>query len=221
MNQLMPNNRCKVQVWDIYIRLFHWALAVAVITCFVALEINDMTLHMRAGSCILGLIIFRLLWGIWGSETARFTTFIKGPSAVLSYLKSGIQKVRGHSPLGALSVIFMLGLITFQVTAGLFSSAPDSFIYGPLAEEINSKWSKWFTHYHAEVGDIIKIFIGVHIVAILCYKFAMGKKLTAPMITGRDHASEHSLTTPLQVPHRRAAVSIVIATAAVYFLVYS
>ena len=221
MNKQKRGKRFKVQVWDIYIRLFHWALAVAVITCFIALEINDMTLHMRSGSCVLALIIFRLLWGLWGSETAKFRTFIKGPSAVLAYLKSGIQKARGHSPLGALSVIFMLGLITFQVTAGLFSSAPDSFLYGPLAEEIGSKYSKWFTHYHQEVGDIIKIFIGIHIVAILCYKFAKGKKLTAPMITGRAHASGSISTTPLHVPHKRAAVSIVIAAAASYFLVYS
>lgn len=208
----------KTLVWDIYIRIFHWALAVSVITCFVALEINDIYLHMQAGIVTLGLIVFRILWGIIGSTTARFSDFVKGPVSVLNYLKSGISKSNGHTPLGALSVLLMLGMIGFQVLAGLFASAPDSFIYAPLANEVSSATSKWFTHWHHTNGHWIQYIIGLHIVAILFYLFYKKKNLTGPMVTGNSKVEENSEKPAMEVQHGRAWISILIAAAIILCL---
>lgn len=207
----------KTHVWDIYIRLFHWALAVSVITCYVALEINDIELHMTAGSIALGLIIFRLLWGVVGSQTALFWDFIKGPIAIFEYLKTGYSKSMGHSPVGALSVVALLGMVGFQTVAGLFASAPDSFIYGPMANEVSSSTSKWFTGWHKFNGYWLQYLIGLHILAILFYKFFKKQGLTVPMITGfanKEIAAERSLS----VGHIKAAVAIIIAAVISYMV---
>lgn len=204
-------------VWNIYIRIFHLALAVSIITSYVALEINDIYLHMQSGIIIIGLLIFRILWGIFGSQTARFVDFIKGPVSVLKYLKSGYSSSRGHTPLGSLSVLAMLGMIGFQVVAGLFASSPDSFIYAPLANEVSSGTSKWFTSWHKTNGEWIKYIIAIHIAAILVYLIFKKKNLTGPMITGYRKLDDNSDELIMQVKHGRAWITILLATATLYY----
>ena len=205
----------KVLVWDIYLRFFHWALALSVITCFVALEINDIYLHMNAGIVTLGLIVFRIFWGFLGPFTARFVNFIKSPKIIWSYLRTGEPKTIGHNPVGSLSVVAMLLLIGFQTVAGLFASAPDSFIYAPLAEKVSEDTSSWFTHWHETNGDIIKILIILHIVAILFYLIVKKQNLIKPMIFGRTNTDHGDGL--VNVQHKRAAITIVVSAAITYF----
>lgn len=112
------NNPSPIRVWDILIRIFHWSLAAGFIAAYLTSE-EDNPWHIYSGYTVLGLIIFRLIWGFVGSRHARFSDFVRPPAVVYQY----IQSLRagqpppyiGHNPLGGWMVIAML-LTLFAVT---------------------------------------------------------------------------------------------------------
>ncbi|MFM8375161.1 MAG: cytochrome b/b6 domain-containing protein, partial [Phenylobacterium sp.] len=105
-------------VWDGPTRLFHWALVILVLVAWLTAE-EQMTIHRGAGYALLGLLAFRVWWGLAGGSTARFGNFVRGPAAVRRYLaesRAGTAgEHAGHNPLGALSVLALLGLVALQV----------------------------------------------------------------------------------------------------------
>src|SRR5690554_4821625 len=78
-----------ISLWDLPTRLFHWLLVAAVTGSLVTVKLGGtwMLWHERFGITIVGLISFRLMWGVLGSTYARFLQFIPGPSAIEAYLK--------------------------------------------------------------------------------------------------------------------------------------
>ena len=93
-----------IRVWDLPTRLFHWALALIVV-CLLATGFGGvMEWHFRFGYATLALIGFRVMWGFFGSQTSRFSSFLRGPRAVLRYLRDSMSKNPqthvGHNPLG-------------------------------------------------------------------------------------------------------------------------
>ena len=173
-------------VWDLPTRLFHWLLAGLIGFSWWSAENEEIDLHIWSGLAILTLLVFRLLWGIFGGSTARFASFVRGPKAIIAYLQDmrGWREI-GLNPLGALSVIALLGLIALQVGLGLFSADEDGLYEGPLALLISADLSERATELHEKSFEILKIFIGLHIAAILFYRLVLGKKLVGPMITGK------------------------------------
>ena len=201
MSRSKPENIAKVKVWDLPIRLFHWGLVAAIATSWISMELENMEVHVISGACVLGLLIFRVLWGIWGASTAQFHRFIPSPMRLIAYLKNTAAenlKSIGHSPLAALSVIAMLAAIAFQVLTGLVSD-DDVYTTGPLIEYVESDFSEWATGMHSTNSDILLGLMALHIAAIMFYKFVKKRRLIKPMITGSsdEHASEDSVINPL------------------------
>ena len=176
----------KQPVWDLPTRLFHWLLVGLIAFSWWSAENEEFDLHIWSGLAILTLLVFRLLWGMFGSSTARFASFVRGPKAILAYVKDvkGWRAI-GLNPLGAFSVIALLGLIALQVGLGLFASDEDGFYEGPLAFLVSIDTSERITDLHEDSFEFLKIFIGLHIAAILFYRLVLGKKLVGPMITGK------------------------------------
>lgn len=176
----------KVSVWDLPTRLFHWLLVALVGFSWWSAENDEIDLHIWSGLAILSLLIFRLLWGVVGSSTARFASFIRGPQAILAYFKDmkGWRPI-GHSPLGALSVLALLGVLLAQVGLGLFAIDDDGLYEGPLAYLISLDAAEDVANLHEDLFEAIKILVGLHIAAILFYRLVLGKRLVGPMITGR------------------------------------
>lgn len=79
-----------VPVWDLGVRFFHWALLILVVTSFVTIKVGGAAFkyHMWSGYAILALLMFRIVWGFVGGTHARFTSFVRGPGAVIAALKS-------------------------------------------------------------------------------------------------------------------------------------
>jgi len=77
------------RVWDLPIRLFHWLLVASITFAYVSgtLGGNLIDWHGRAGFFIVGLVVFRIVWGFIGTPTARFATFVRGPAAIRAYLQ--------------------------------------------------------------------------------------------------------------------------------------
>src|SRR5690606_20858784 len=129
----------RVRIWDLPTRLFHWLFAASVIGAFVTVKVGGlwMDYHPRFGYTALGLLIFRLLWGLVGPRYARFSQFVKGPAATLRYLRAP-RRMAGHNPLGAWSVLALLLAVGVQTTTGLFAT-DGIFTEGPLASRISGQ----------------------------------------------------------------------------------
>ena len=109
----------RIRIWDLPTRLFHWAIVLLIPALWWTHQIDRLDLHLILGEIMLGLILFRIFWGVFGSSTARFLGFIKGPVGIYRYLKGTTFAAPGHNPLGGWSVMVMLILIATEVGLGL------------------------------------------------------------------------------------------------------
>ena len=170
-------------VWDLPIRLFHWLLAGLIGFSWWTVHHHHTDWHIWSGCGILTLLIFRLLWGFFGSSTARWSSFVRGPRTVANYLRGKWTGV-GHTPLGAVSVVALLAAISIQVGLGLFSEDEDGIFMGPLSRLVSSDTSDSVREIHELWFNVVLGLVALHVAAILFYHFR-GRHLTKPMITGR------------------------------------
>jgi cytochrome b len=212
----------KILVWDIPTRLFHWLLVVFVTISFVTGHIggNAMQIHEWSGFVILSLLLFRLMWGFWGSRQSRFVTFVRGPAAVLRYAKAlaRSEKLRylGHNPLGGWSILAMLITLLTQAVTGLFAT-DDIFTQGPLYPLVSDATSHLLTRIHRLNQNIILVLIVIHLLAIVFYLFVKRDNLIKPMIVGTKEWYEGAQ--PSTANHLMAAAIAGLAALAVYLLV--
>ncbi len=211
----------RIPIWDVPVRLFHWALALLVVFSFVTGKVGGALLewHMRSGFCILTLLIFRIAWGIVGSDTARFVQFVRGPAAGLAYAREVIAKrkpvVLGHNPLGGWMVVAMLAILVTQAISGLFVDDEIS-TQGPLAVKVSNAFVSRMSALHHLNQWLVAAAVALHVSAIAYYHWGLGSNLVAPMLDGG--------ASPEGVPRRAASsalavVLLAIAGAAVYYLV--
>jgi cytochrome b len=205
-------------VWDLPTRLFHWALVLFVVFSIVSAKIggNWIDWHMRSGYCILALVLFRVMWGFGGSFHARFVNFVRPPAAVLAYVRE-MRRGRattqaGHNPLGALSVLALLGVLSLQASTGLFANDSISS-EGPLAKLVASSTSDLLTRVHKTNQYVIFVLIGLHLGAIAYYYFARRENLVLPMITGDKPGSGLAPSSDDLRERVRAAILLAIAAA--------
>lgn len=173
-----------IRVWDLPLRLFHWLLALAVTAALVTgwLGGNLIVWHGRLGLLILGLLVFRLAWGVLGSTYARWSRICLAPFSVLGYLR-GQWSEPGHNPLGSLSVLGLLGLLALQVGTGLVANDDIAF-QGPLYALVSGATSNELTGLHRQAKWLLIALIALHLSAILFYRLAKGRDLVRPMISG-------------------------------------
>ncbi len=178
----------RFRLWDLPLRLFHWALVAAVTTAWVTAQVGGewMKVHGAAGIAVVGLVAFRLVWGLLGPRTARFASFAPTPRGIVAYLKGRWQGV-GHNPLGALSVFALLALLAFQATSGLFANDDIAFT-GPFAAQVDEALSARLTGWHHLVADALLWLVGLHVVAIAAYAVFKRTNLVRPMVTGWQQA---------------------------------
>lgn len=176
--------RQRLLLWDLPTRLFHWLLVMAVAAALLTGQIggNLIDWHGRIGLFIVGLLAFRLIWGVIGSTYARFTQFCPTPQKIRAYL-AGEWHGEGHNPLGALSVFGLLGLLTAQVASGLFANDDIAFV-GPLFDLVDKTWSNRLTGLHHLGGDLLIGLVLLHIGSIAFYAKIKKQNLIKPMLTG-------------------------------------
>lgn len=176
----------EVNVWDQPTRLFHWALVALVATLWATGELGKLDIHMKLGVWVLALLLFRILWGVAGSTTARFSHFVRGPGAIRAYLvaaRTGAVRSVGHNPLGALSVLALLGVLTAQAATGLFTT-DDIVTEGPLVHMVASKTAALLSTLHRLGGKLILALVAVHLAAVAFYTLVKKDDMIRAMITG-------------------------------------
>lgn len=176
-----------LRVWDWPTRIVHWALAVLLVAGWLTADGPTMQIHRAIGYTILGLVVFRLYWGVFGGSTARFSDFVRSPAAALAYLKGGDHQRVGHNPLGAWSVLLLIVLLISQVTLGLFAVDVDGMESGPLARFVSYGAGRQAAEWHELNFRLLQAAVALHLAAIAYYTIVRRRNLIGPMVTGRDH----------------------------------
>jgi cytochrome b len=224
-----PGSRATVRAWDLPTRLFHWTLVAVIICGWVSYEyaeaLGDVTLvwHRWNGLAALSLIVWRVLWGAFGSSTARFSSFVHHPGAALSYARSLITghapRYLGHNPLGAYMVLALLAVIAIQGSFGLFAVDDNDLTGGPLYRLVSEATNTWATRWHAwSFNYAIVALVAIHIAANALYGLVKKEPLIRAMMTGRKPAGTYEDAAEAAMiprPLTRAAVCLVIAVAIV------
>lgn len=178
----------RIRIWDLPVRLFHWLLVLLIAAAWWTAEEEMLTWHYRVGTAILALLLFRIVWGFIGSSTARFSSFVRGPGAIIVYLRGRLPPAAGHNPVGALSVLALLGLLVAITGLGLVSSDEDGLAPGPLSHLVGYEVSEQAHDLHEDGFDLLLVLIGLHVAAILFYALVKRTNLIGPMIGGAGAA---------------------------------
>jgi cytochrome b len=177
----------RMKVWDLPVRLFHWAIVVLIFLAWATEEWDRMDWHVWIGYTILTLLLFRLAWGFVGSDTARFLWFLRSPVAAwrhLSHLRRREPDHEiGHNAAGGWMVLVMLGLLGVQAGTGLFSN-DDANTEGPLLHLVGKQQSDWLSHIHSLNFNLIEGVIVLHVLAIILYGVLKRQNLVRPLVTG-------------------------------------
>jgi cytochrome b len=186
----------RIRIWDLPTRIFHVVFACSVVGAIISAKVGQAWIewHVRFGIATLALLIFRIVWGLIGPRYARFSQFVCGPVTVWRYITQtspDSNKIPGHNPLGALSIIAMLAIIGVQAVTGLFAN-DDILTQGPFAQYVSDTISAFMTGIHQLNEKFVFAIIGLHLIAILIYTLK-GQKLIAPMVHG-DVGAENFVT---------------------------
>lgn len=168
-----------ILVWDIPTRIFHWLFALSFTVAFVSAEAeNWVAMHVFAGLIMLGLIAYRLIWGLVGSRYARFSSFLFSPAAALRYLSATFsgkaERHVGHNPAGSWAIYLLLLLgIGISVSGLVMLSAGEQF------EEV---------HEALSYGALAVV--GVHVLGVIAASLLHRENLPRAMVTGRKEGEE-------------------------------
>jgi cytochrome b len=220
----------KVRAWDVPTRLFHWVLAGLIAAAWASWQysevLGDPTLsyHRWIGHAVLVLIVFRVLWGVVGSSTSRFSAWLYWPWTAAGYLfdllRGQSRRYLGHTPVGSYMILALLAAVTTQALLGLFTVEHNDLTAGPLYRLISedrqqqiSSWHRWAFYW------VILPLVAIHIVANLLYGLVKRDPLITGMITGRKPAADYADSQEAHIatrPALRALVCLFVAAAAVF-----
>lgn len=164
-----------ILVWDFPTRIFHWTLAICFAGAIITQDMESLRIvHNTCGYTMLGLVAFRMIWGLIGTKHARFASFVPRPKRVFAYTKGLLTKkpihTVGHNPLGALDVLLILSLVIGVATSGIM-------LDGGFAEEL-------FEEVHEFLANLLLLVIGVHVLGVLFSSFTHKENLIKSMISG-------------------------------------
>jgi cytochrome b len=170
----------RVQVWDLGVRLFHWSLATIVaLTYFFD---DPRSLHRSLGYIVIGLIAFRLIWGLVGSRHARFAEFVPGPARLVGYLHDMLRgredRYLGHNPAGAAMIVTLLATLG-AIGASGYMMGLDAF-FG----------QSWVEHTHELLVDFLLILVAGHVGGVIYSSWRHRENLVKSMITGQKELHE-------------------------------
>ena len=170
-----------VKIWDFPLRLFHWSMVVVFIGLVGSAFGDEVSIHIILGQTMMGLLIFRLLWGIFGGHYGRFLTGIKVIFSKKTYLY-------GHSRLGWLSSFLILALLAIQVSFGMFSLT-DEIVGGPWNKYISYELSRDINYWHAEIlGKVLIAIVIVHLCGVMYHTEKINPRAVKAMVDGKTDA---------------------------------
>lgn len=211
----------RVKIWDGAIRIVHWALVLLLVGLWWTEKQGNIELHKTLGFVTLALVVFRIYWGLFGGETARFSRFVKGPAAAIGYLRTLFSErgepVVGHNPLGGWSAIALMAALAVQVGLGLFTQDTDGIESGPLAQYVSWDTADLAREWHETMFNVLLALIALHVAAILFYLIVKRDNLVGPMVSGHRRVAAETVA-PRHAPWWRALPGIALAAALAWWV---
>jgi cytochrome b len=206
-------NMEKVKVWDLFVRSFHWGLAILVLGSFLTSDKDALVpLHVRIGLAVVALVVARIAWGAVGPRPARFGAFVRGPREVVAYagamLRGRPPRHQSHNPLGGAMVVAMIVVLLGLAATGAVVYAGPEF-EGPLTGVLARRDAKALKEVHEALSGALIALVAVHVAGVLASSFLEKQNLVAGMITGRKLAGED------EAPPQRSRLLPVAGAAAV------
>jgi cytochrome b len=169
-----------VAVWDPLVRIFHWSLALAFFGAYL-LGDDGGQLHQAFGYAALGLVAFRLVWGVVGSRHARFSDFIPSPRRLRAYLKDVLRqreaRYLGHNPAGAVIIVALLAMILATGATGWMMTTTAFF------------GAEWVEEVHETLAGTTLFLVGLHVAGVVFSSLRHHENLVRAMLTGRKRES--------------------------------
>jgi len=186
----------RIKVWDPLVRLFHWSLVAAFAVAYLTEE-DYLPLHTWAGYIVLGLISFRLIWGVIGSRHARFSDFLYSPATVMAFIRDTLnlraRRYLGHNPAGGAMILMLLAslLLTGFTGLAIYGIAEQA---GPLAGLSTSPLlAEAFEEVHEFFANFTLLLVIVHVAGVIVESLLHQENLVRAMLDGykrRDAASQ-------------------------------
>lgn len=216
-----------MRVWDGATRLFHWSVVLLFAISYFSIKLADgpkaglwMRIHLTSGEAMFGVLLFRLIWGLIGSDTARFKGLLHSPAAALRHLSHIGRKEPdiqvGHNDAGGWMVLALLALLGVQVGTGLFAN-DDGSTEGPLAHFVGKAASDQLSSLHGLSFNILAGAVILHVLAVIAYLVFKGQNLTRAMITGKKRLP--AITAAPRMAHTWLAVVTLVISAGVTVLI--
>lgn len=220
----MSSDTQTIRIWDLWIRLFHWSLATTIVFLLVSGETGWMFFewHRTAGEIALTLVVFRLLWGFFGSSNARLHRLIKSPASAITHLrelfKRKLPQERGHNAAGGWAVLLVLASIAAQAITGQFIADEEEFIEGAFYGAMSLELTDLMYTIHMRNAHLLQIFVIVHVAMVFIYLLYARVNLIFPMFTG-SMKWKGTQKTP-DVVYQRNWVGLIFAIASIAAIAY-
>ena len=215
---LTENARVRVRVWDGPTRIAHWLLVTLFGLSWWTAETGRLEWHRWSGYVLLGVLVFRILWGFVGSSTARFSQFVRGPREIVGYLRGRWALAPGHNPLGALSVLALLVLLLAQIVLGLFAVDVDGIESGPLAIHVTFETGRLCARWHHRVFTALEVLVALHVLAVAYYVLVKKDNLVGAMFSGRRGYRSQPAEPVMFASWARIVIVVAIAVAIAWFV---
>lgn len=171
-----------IAVWDLPLRLWHWALAICVLAAWFTPTVYD-RLHRIVGYTVLGLLAFRLVWGFLGSRYSRFRMVgvrLRAAPGYLWNLRRGMTgRYIGLNPAGTLMLVALLASLAVSTITGAMSVTVTFF----------GVW--WVEDTHHYSSDAVIVLVVLHVVGVVLMGILQRENLIRAMITGRKRIRTH------------------------------
>jgi cytochrome b len=194
----MPPDLVAIRVWDLPVRIFHWALLLVFAFQVASGYIGGdaMAWHVYSGYCMLVLVVFRILWGFAGSTHARFASFLAGPVATLHFAKrlfsrEAVPQV-GHNPLGGWMVVALVAALALQAASGLFANDGIA-TEGPLMALVSVETATLISQFHRGNVKLLIVLSCLHVAGVLFHWLVKKDDLVGAMFTGVKRVPESLL----------------------------
>ena len=170
----------QIRVWDIGVRLFHWSLVSSFAGAYLIAKPRD--LHEALGYAVIGLVLFRLIWGVIGGRHARFTDFVPGPRRLLAYLRDMVVRREprhlGHNPAGGAMIVALLLTLSGIGASGVMMGM-DAFFGAAWVEEL-----------HKSLVTLALCLVAGHLAGVAYSSLRHRENLVRSMVTGLKSADE-------------------------------
>ena len=194
MKEIIRNKK----IWDLPLRLFHISLIFLVIGSISSAKLNMLDLHQYFGVALLGLVLFRIIWGFFGTYYSSFKSFNLSIIDALSQFSKTNTITSIRTPIGCYSTLIFIIVLLSTSVSGLFSS--DDILYDAPLSFLTPNYTSDWTYFHNILHYILYILIGTHIFAILYYQIVKKMKIIERILDGYSRIEKMNIVSINEKP---------------------